>query len=83
MQFFFLAMVQNSEVVKKAHDQLDKAIGHDHLPTVKDRAELPYIEAVVKEVLRWQPVVPLGELSNSFLIEWGAESLHSGASLYH
>jgi cytochrome P450 len=30
------------------------------LPTLEDRPNLPYVDALVKEVLRWQPVVPLG-----------------------
>jgi hypothetical protein len=30
------------------------------LPTVEDRERLPYINAVVKEALRWHVVAPLG-----------------------
>ena len=35
-------------------------IGAGRLPTYSDRASLPYVEALYKEVLRWQPVGPFG-----------------------
>ncbi|KAH7913465.1 cytochrome P450 [Hygrophoropsis aurantiaca] len=33
--------------------------GKDRLPNFEDRASLPYIDAVFREVLRWYPVFPL------------------------
>lgn len=48
------------EVQKKAREEIDRVIGPDRLPTVADREKLPYINATVKEVLRWQPVAPMG-----------------------
>ena len=59
IQSFFMAMVLRPEVQKKAQEELDKVIGN-RLPEFNDRANLPYISAMVKESLRWQPVVPLG-----------------------
>ncbi|TFY82818.1 hypothetical protein EWM64_g1187 [Hericium alpestre] len=59
---FFLAMVLHPEAQKKAQQELDTVIGPDRLPTLKDRSQLHYVDAVVKEVLRWHPVVPLGLL---------------------
>ncbi|KAJ9647671.1 hypothetical protein H2204_000301 [Knufia peltigerae] len=57
---FFLAMTVYPEVQKKAREEIDRVIGPDRLPTVADREKLPYINATVKEVLRWQPVAPMG-----------------------
>ncbi|THH18030.1 hypothetical protein EW146_g2895 [Bondarzewia mesenterica] len=57
---FFLAMTLYPEVQKKAQLELDSVIGSDRLPTYSDRANLPYVDALVKEVLRWNPVTPLG-----------------------
>jgi len=59
IQSFFMAMALRPEVQKKAQEELDKVIGN-RLPEFNDRQNLPYISAMVKESLRWQPVVPLG-----------------------
>ena len=48
------------EVQKKAQMEIDRVVGMDRLPSFADRPNLPYVDAVVKEVLRWNPVVPLG-----------------------
>ncbi|CAL1703516.1 unnamed protein product [Somion occarium] len=59
VKWFFLAMLMHPEAQKKAQQELDRVVGPDRLPDVDDRASLPYTEAVIKEVLRWQPVAPL------------------------
>ncbi|OTA95517.1 hypothetical protein M434DRAFT_393743 [Hypoxylon sp. CO27-5] len=56
---FFLAMTVYPEVQRKAQEEIDRVVGKDRLPTMEDRENLPYIEAVLKEVLRWQPVAPM------------------------
>lgn len=41
------------EVVKKAQEELDRVTGGERLPTFDDRAELPYIDCIKKEVFRY------------------------------
>ena len=53
-------MTLNPEVQKKAQAELDFVIGPDRLPTWDDRMSLPYIDAVLKETLRWNAATPLG-----------------------
>jgi len=53
-------MARFPEVQRKAQSEIDKVIGNDRLPTLSDREQLPYINALCLEVLRWQPVAPLG-----------------------
>ena len=50
------------QVQKLAQAEIDSVIGSDRLPTSEDRARLPYVNAVIKEVLRWNPVAPLGKI---------------------
>ncbi|KAG6332883.1 hypothetical protein ID866_6208 [Astraeus odoratus] len=57
---FFLAMTLFPEAQKKAQTEIDDIIGPDRLPTFADRDRLPYVAALVKEVLRWHVVAPLG-----------------------
>ncbi|OCH91992.1 cytochrome P450 [Obba rivulosa] len=56
---FILAMALNPEVQKKAQAEIEKVIGSRRLPAMHDRQGLPYVEAVVKETMRWQPSAPL------------------------
>ena len=45
----------------KASEEIDRVIGHDRLPTMADLGDLPYIEALWKETLRWSPPAPFSE----------------------
>ncbi|KAG1817314.1 cytochrome P450 [Suillus variegatus] len=56
---FALAMVSYPDVQKRAQAEIDSVVGRDRLPTFEDRASLPYIESVLRETLRWQPVGPI------------------------
>lgn len=53
-------MSLSPDVVRKAQGEIDRVVGNDRLPNSMDRSNLPYVEAVVKEVLRWHPVAPMG-----------------------
>lgn len=55
---FFLAMAKYPEVAKRAQEEIDAVVGTDRLPGFADRENLPYANALVKEVLRWNTVVP-------------------------
>ena len=59
MQTFLLAMILNPKVLKKAQDELDRVVGKDRLPDLSDKDDLPYIDAIMKEVLRWSPPLPI------------------------
>ncbi|EEB93789.1 hypothetical protein MPER_07513, partial [Moniliophthora perniciosa FA553] len=56
---FMLAMILHPEVQDKARAELDSVVGSGRLPDFTDRGSLPYIDALVLEVLRWNPVAPL------------------------
>ncbi|EEB95360.1 hypothetical protein MPER_05681 [Moniliophthora perniciosa FA553] len=46
--------------MKKAQSEYDSVIGGSRLPTIEDRASMPYIDACVKEALRWRVALPVG-----------------------
>ncbi|RPD62673.1 CyP450 monooxygenase [Lentinus tigrinus ALCF2SS1-7] len=60
LQTFFLALSLNPNVLRKAQAQLHAVVGPRRLPVHADRENLPYITAIVKECLRWHPVLPFG-----------------------
>ena len=53
-------MITHPEMQKRAQDELDAAVGRSRSPTFADAPNLPYIQAMVKESLRWRPPLPLG-----------------------
>ncbi|KFY08517.1 hypothetical protein V492_06154 [Pseudogymnoascus sp. VKM F-4246] len=60
LSVFTLAMVMFPHVQRKAQDEIDRVIGTDRLPNFGDRDKLPYISAIVREILRWWPIAPMG-----------------------
>jgi len=57
---FLLAMVLHPEVQAKAQAEIDRVVGKNRLPDFDDRSALPYLDAVLRETLRWHPVAPMG-----------------------
>jgi len=80
MSCFFLAMTAFPAVQRKAQEEIDRNVGTGRLPGFQDRQNLPYIDAIVKEVLRWHPVAPMGlphmttedDICEGYLIPKGA-----------
>jgi len=57
---FFLAMTLFPEVQQKAQAELDAILCGERMPEFEDREKLPYINALIKEVIRWYPILPMG-----------------------
>ena len=79
IQSFFLAATLHPEVVCLAQQQLDEVLGGERLPDFSDMPQLPYISAIVKEVLRWRPPTPLGTSSCNAALCIGRAILASGS----
>ncbi|KAG0700290.1 cytochrome P450 [Suillus ampliporus] len=56
---FILAMILNPHIQEKAHELVESVVGTDRLPTFQDRPSLAYVDAILRECLRWRPVFPL------------------------
>jgi cytochrome P450 len=55
-----LYLMQNPEVQRKAQGEIDRAVGKDRLPTWDDIPNLPYLNLVLQETYRMNPLSPLG-----------------------
>ena len=58
-------MTIHPTIQSRAKAEVDAVIGRDRLPNVADfeQGECKYVNALIKEILRWAPVVPLGGVS--------------------
>ncbi|KAG9285132.1 hypothetical protein G9A89_008479 [Geosiphon pyriformis] len=52
-------LVNHPEFQQKAHEELDRVVGFERLPTTSDFSSLLYIQSVIKENLRWAPPAPI------------------------
>ncbi|OHE99043.1 hypothetical protein CORC01_05733 [Colletotrichum orchidophilum] len=55
-----LYLSANPSVQDTANEELSRVIGDDRSPTFSDEPSLPYIRAIVKEILRIRPVTTIG-----------------------
>ncbi|KAE8421204.1 cytochrome P450 [Aspergillus pseudocaelatus] len=55
-----LAFLIFPEVVQKAQEEIDHVVGSDRLPNFEDRKDMPYVDGIIKEAWRWNPVGPMG-----------------------
>ncbi|KAF7422334.1 hypothetical protein PC9H_010490 [Pleurotus ostreatus] len=55
----FTAMISNPECQKRGQEEISRVIGSERLPEFEDMDVLPYTTAIVHEVMRWHPVVPM------------------------
>jgi len=56
---FLLAMLLFPETQRKGQEEIDRVVGRDRLPVLADRDQLPYINAMMKEVMRWHTAGPI------------------------
>jgi cytochrome P450 len=62
MNTFVMAMISYPDAQRRLQAELDASCGtgeYLRLPTLSDMSSLPYCTAMVKEVLRWRPTVPV------------------------
>lgn len=55
-----MAFAKYPHVQKRAQQEIDKVCGTERFPLWTDFKEMPYINAIVKEGMRWRPVAVTG-----------------------
>jgi cytochrome P450 len=53
-------MVLHPDAQQKAQKEIDSVVGVGRLPDFDDESSMPYVSALVNEVMRWHPVAPVG-----------------------
>jgi cytochrome P450 len=51
-------MIAFPEVQHRAQAEIDAIVGRDRLPTFADTPRLPYVQAIIREILRYRPTLP-------------------------
>jgi len=56
----FVYLTNNPEIQSRLQKEMDGVLGHDRQPLLDDEPKLPYLQAVILEILRHSSVSPLG-----------------------
>ncbi|KAH9891042.1 cytochrome P450 [Cubamyces lactineus] len=54
---FILLMLEHPDIQVRAQEEIDRVVGTDRLPSYDDRESLPYVDAIMTEVLRLRPPI--------------------------
>ena len=46
--------------MRRVQEEIDNVIGRDRMPSMKDKQDMPYVEATILEIQRLSEVVPFG-----------------------
>ncbi|EMD36954.1 hypothetical protein CERSUDRAFT_155335 [Gelatoporia subvermispora B] len=57
---FIYNMMAHPDKQHLAQEEIDRVVGCDRLPLAADRGTLPYVDAIIKETMRWSPATPIG-----------------------
>lgn len=52
-------MARHPDIQRKAQEEIDRVVGQDRLPNIEDRDSLPYLNLIIAEVLRYNPIAPI------------------------
>ncbi|KAF9442694.1 cytochrome P450 [Macrolepiota fuliginosa MF-IS2] len=83
IEVFIMAMLLFPGVMYKAQEEIDSVIGRLRQPEFQDLDDLPYTHALVKEIQRWRPILPLAVAhSNVYADEYEGCFIPSGSTVY-
>ncbi|XP_074088738.1 cytochrome P450 2E1 [Macrotis lagotis] len=83
LRYGLLLLLKYPEVEAKLHEEIDQVIGPERLPSMKDKVNMPYMDAVVHEILRYINLVPsnLPHVMNQD-IQFRGYSIPKGTTVY-
>ncbi|XP_059691119.1 cytochrome P450 2C16-like [Gavia stellata] len=60
LRYCLMLLLEHPEVAGKVQEEIERVLGRERPPTLRDRGVMPYTEAVLHEAQRYLDLVPLG-----------------------
>ncbi|ESK85923.1 cytochrome p450 [Moniliophthora roreri MCA 2997] len=90
LKYLIMMLVIFPDVQRKAQAEIDRVVGRERMPTLSDIKDLPYIQALIKEIHRFCPIAPViphatltDEEYRGFIIPKGTTILVNTYGIFH
>ncbi|XP_042748787.1 cytochrome P450 2C4-like [Lagopus leucura] len=60
LRYGMMALMGSPTIMERVQEELDRVVGSERLPSLRDRQALPYTDAIIHEVQRHLDLIPLG-----------------------
>ncbi|VVA20774.1 PREDICTED: cytochrome P450 [Prunus dulcis] len=82
LEWALAELINHPRVLKKAREEIDRAIGNQRVAGESDVPNLPYIQAIIKETFRLHPPVPLVPRNSVQQCKIGGYDIPTNTMLY-
>uniref|UniRef100_A0A8C2H4C3 Cytochrome P450 2M1-like n=1 Tax=Cyprinus carpio TaxID=7962 RepID=A0A8C2H4C3_CYPCA len=59
IRYALLLMMKHQDIQERVQQEIDEVVGQDRWPSVEDRKNLPYTDAVIHEIQRYMDLAPI------------------------